>query len=75
MSTDVAPVDATQMSTEILPAKKVIAAIPCLNEERNIGSVVLAALRWVDEVIVIDDGSIDDTSLYRQGRRCDRRSS
>ena len=37
MSTDVAPVDAIQTSTEILPAKKVVAAIPCLNEERNIG--------------------------------------
>jgi len=47
------------------PAKsikpKVIAAIPCYNEERFIGEVVLKAKRHVDQVIVIDDGSRDGT--------------
>ena len=38
---------------------KIIAAIPCLNEERFIGSVVLKAKKFVDSVIVIDDGSTD----------------
>ncbi|HJH25455.1 MAG TPA: glycosyltransferase family 2 protein [Methanophagales archaeon] len=40
---------------------KTIAAIPCYNEGLAIGSVVLKASRYVDEVLVVDDGSIDDT--------------
>lgn len=39
-----------------------IAAIPCLNEELFIGSVVLKAKDYVDQVIVIDDGSTDKTA-------------
>ena len=35
--------------------------IPAYNEERFIGSVVLKALQYSDEVIVVDDGSSDDT--------------
>lgn len=38
-----------------------IAAIPCYNEALSVGSVVLKARRYVDEVLVIDDGSTDDT--------------
>jgi len=41
--------------------KRVLAVIPCFNEEATIGSVVLKAKRYVDEVIVIDDGCVDDT--------------
>ena len=41
---------------------KIIAAIPCYNEERFIGEVVLSAKKYVDQVIVIDDGSSDGTS-------------
>jgi len=41
---------------------KILAAIPCYNEEATIGSVVLKAKRHVDEVLVIDDGSVDDTA-------------
>src|SRR3712207_452233 len=40
----------------------VIAAIPAHNEERFIGSVVLSAQRYVDLVLVIDDGSSDVTA-------------
>ena len=40
---------------------KTIAAIPCYNESLAIGSVVAKARRYVDEVLVIDDGSTDDT--------------
>ncbi|MEA3343152.1 MAG: glycosyltransferase family 2 protein [archaeon] len=40
---------------------KTIAAIPCYNEGLAIGSVALKASRYVDEVLVVDDGSIDDT--------------
>ncbi|MCP4607475.1 MAG: glycosyltransferase family 2 protein, partial [Planctomycetes bacterium] len=41
---------------------KIIAAIPCFNEERFIGSVVAKAKKYVDRVIVIDDGSTDDSA-------------
>ncbi len=41
---------------------KIIAAIPAYNEERFIGSVVLKTKKYVDEVIVIDDGSTDATA-------------
>ena len=41
---------------------KIIAAIPAYNEERFIGSVVLKTKKYVDEVIVIDDGSADATA-------------
>lgn len=40
---------------------KIVAAVPCFNEERFIGSVVAKLNKFVDEVIVIDDGSIDGT--------------
>lgn len=41
---------------------KIVVAIPCLNEERNIGSLVLQAKRYATEVIVVDDGSVDATA-------------
>lgn len=40
---------------------KKVAAIPCHNEELSIGSIVLKARKYVDKVIVVDDGSTDDT--------------
>ena len=56
------------MDREILNSKqaqhnpKIIAAIPCFNEERCIGSVVLKTKKFVSSVVVIDDGSTDATS-------------
>jgi glycosyltransferase involved in cell wall biosynthesis len=41
---------------------KIVAAIPCFNEERCIGSVVLKTKRFVSSVVVIDDGSTDATA-------------
>lgn len=37
----------------------VVAAIPCFNEERYIGSVVLWVKKYADRVLVVDDGSAD----------------
>jgi glycosyltransferase involved in cell wall biosynthesis len=39
-----------------------VVVIPAFNEERFIGSVVLKTLRYADLVIVVDDGSTDDTA-------------
>jgi len=41
---------------------KVVAAIPCYNEEAFIGDIVRQASRHVDQVIVVDDGSRDGTA-------------
>ncbi|MFH1382039.1 MAG: glycosyltransferase family 2 protein [Chloroflexota bacterium] len=50
------------MSDSQQPSKgKVIAAIPCFNTERFIGNVVSQTVKYVDQVIVIDDGSTDNT--------------
>jgi len=35
----------------------VVACIPAYNEEKTIGGVVVRALRYVDRVVVCDDGS------------------
>ena len=39
----------------------IMVAIPCYNEEVAVGSVVLRASRFADIVVVIDDGSSDNT--------------
>jgi len=41
---------------------KILVAMPAYNEERYIGSVILKAQQYADEVIVVDDGSTDGTS-------------
>ena len=43
-------------------APKIIVAMPAYNEEKYIGSMALQARQYADEVIVVDDGSIDRTS-------------
>ncbi len=40
---------------------RVLVGIPCYNEEIAIGSMVLRASQYADEVVVIDDGSNDKT--------------
>lgn len=43
-----------------------VAVIPAFNEERFIGSVVLATRNYCDLVIVVDDGSSDRTALLAE---------
>jgi glycosyltransferase involved in cell wall biosynthesis len=45
---------------------RVIAGVPAFNEERTIAKVVVRALRHVDKVIVVDDGSRDDTAAIAE---------
>lgn len=44
------------------PKNNSVAIIPAYNEELSIGSLVLRTKQYVDDVIVIDDGSNDNTT-------------
>jgi glycosyltransferase involved in cell wall biosynthesis len=54
-------------SLENLTNRFVVACIPAFNEEKNIGGVVIRALKFVDRVVVCDDGSSDLTSDIAKG--------
>ncbi len=45
----------------------VVVCIPAFNEERTIGGAVVQALRYVDRVVVCDDGSGDQTGEIAGG--------
>ncbi len=50
----------------ISPPSKIMVAIPAYNEERFIGSVVIRSLTFTPDVVVIDDGSQDDTAYIAE---------
>ena len=45
---------------------KIVAVIPCLNEKDTIGDIVARAKKYVERIIVADDGSTDGTSHAAQ---------
>ena len=47
-------------------AGKIVACVPAYNEEKTIGKVLASASRYVDEVVVVDDGSEDDTGIIAE---------
>lgn len=46
--------------------ERCVAIIPCLNEGQTIGAVVMEAKRFVNTILVIDDGSFDGTAEEAQ---------
>ncbi len=42
--------------------RKIIAGLPAFNEEQYIGTIILQTRKYVDEVIIVDDGSSDRTA-------------
>lgn len=49
--------------------KKVIAVVPAFNEEKTIGKVIDKLKKVVDEIIVINDGSIDRTQKIAEEKK------
>ena len=47
--------------------QKIIAVIPALNEEKTIAQVLNGVKSYVDEVILVDDGSTDKTAEIARG--------
>jgi len=45
----------------------VVACIPAFNQEKSIGGVVIRTQRFVDSVVVCDDGSVDLTGEIAEG--------
>jgi glycosyltransferase involved in cell wall biosynthesis len=48
------------------PDKRILLAIPCFNETLTIGSLILRAQSCVNEILVVNDGSTDDTVAVAQ---------
>jgi len=44
-----------------LAEPSVVACIPAFNEELGVGAIVVRVKRYVDDVLVCDDGSVDLT--------------
>lgn len=55
------PASYEQCSSEV-QKPKIMVGIPAFNEERSISTIVTSARKYADEVVVVDDGSIDRTA-------------
>ncbi len=44
----------------------IVCGIPAFNEEKTIAKIVIRASAYVDRIVVVDDGSSDDTSLIAE---------
>jgi glycosyltransferase involved in cell wall biosynthesis len=53
---------AAETGNKIAPAPEILVAIPAYNEAATIATVVATARRYGDAVLVVDDGSTDETS-------------
>jgi len=45
-----------------IPFHRTLVVIPCYNEKATIGSVILKSKKYAKKVLVVDDGSTDDTA-------------
>lgn len=62
MSLQVAEGETTaETAVDERPSGRVVVGIPAYNEENGIGSTILGAKKYADEVVVVDDGSTDRT--------------
>ncbi|MBM4418047.1 MAG: glycosyltransferase family 2 protein [Chloroflexi bacterium] len=59
-------VASASVATSAPRAPNIVVAIPCHNEARNIGSLVIQAQRVATTVIVVDDGSAHDTAFIAE---------
>lgn len=50
---------------------KVVCVIPAFNEERRIGNVIKNVKKYVDKIIVVDDGSKDNTYIISKKARAE----
>jgi len=63
---DPSPTEATSLETSTVFTAPIVACIPAYNEEKYIAKVVLATSKYVDKIIVCDDGSDDMTADIAQ---------
>jgi len=59
---DLIDVSKKDLDSGLIPKKGLYAIIPAFNQEKVIGSVILQTKQHVERVIVVDDGSSDQTS-------------
>jgi glycosyltransferase involved in cell wall biosynthesis len=52
------------MESKVRP--RIVACIPAFNEEKRIAKVLVKVSRYVDKILVCDDGSIDLTGLIAE---------